>query len=59
MDDLRIYDKALSETEIADLYKQSIVARFKNPSNSSAIAASKDQLISYEPTGDNCFLMVY
>ena len=56
MDDLRIYDKALSETEIADLYKQSIVARFKNPSNSSAVAASKDwKLISYEPTGNNWF----
>ena len=56
VDDLRIYDKALSETEIADLYKQSIVARFKNPSNSSAVAASKDwKLISYEPTGNNWF----
>ena len=56
LEDFRIYDKTLTETEINELYMQSIVARFKDPSNSSAIAASKNwKLISYEPSEDNWF----
>lgn len=56
IEDFRMYNKALSTEEINDIYKQYIIPWFKNPSNSSAIAASKNwKLISYEPSEDNWF----